>query len=212
MNIELESITCDRCGSNNNALLLQARNYRYGYPEMFNIVKCKECGLIYLNPRPTAEAALEQYKEDYTPDEKVVDTGKQARGILKKIFGPLWYKISGYYGILEIKVKGRFLDVGCANGDILEIARNMGADVWGIELNPKSVKMCKDKILNVRCGTVEDSWYPDDYFDIIWMSQVIEHLPSPKNSLKEIRGILKPCGRLYIFCPNAGILKHSDIS
>jgi len=36
------------------------------------------------------------------------------------------------------------------------------------------------------------------------MSQVIEHLQSPKNTLKEIRRILKPVGRLYILCPNAG--------
>ena len=204
MSIKLETINCDLCGSNNNALLLQTRDYRYGNPDMFNIVKCKECGLIYLNPRPTAESVLEQYKEDYTPDEKMNNL-RRSRGVLKKIFGRFWYKIGGSYGVSEIKVKGRFLDIGCAQGDTIEAARGMGADVYGIELNPKSVKVCKDKSLNVHCGTVEDSAYPDDYFDIIWMSQVIEHLPSPKSSLKEIRRILKPGdGRLYIFCPNAG--------
>lgn len=71
---------CDLCGSGNNTLLLQARDYRYGHPEMFNIVKCKSCGLIYLNPRPAAESVLEQYKEDYTPDEKI-DNLKRSRGV-----------------------------------------------------------------------------------------------------------------------------------
>ena len=204
MNIKLEFIACDLCGSNHNTILFQARDYRYSHSEMFNIVKCKSCGLIYLNSRPTAESILEQYKEDYIPPDEKLDNLKTSRVIFKKILGSFWYKIGGYYGISEIKVKGRFLDVGCANGDTLEAARNMGADVYGIELNPKFVKICKDKSLNVHCGILEDSAYPNDYFDIIWMSQVIEHLQSPKNSLKEIQRILKPGGRLYILCPNAG--------
>lgn len=206
MSVELETTNCDLCGSGNNTLLLQAKDYRYGHPEVFDIVKCKDCGLIYLNPRPTAELLLEQYKKDYTPNEKM-DNSKELKPSmmgLKKILGRFWYKISGYYGISEIKVEGRFLDIGCAKGDTLEAARNIGANVYGIELNPKSVEICKTKGLDVQCGTVEDSGYPDDYFDIIWMSQVIEHLPFPKKSLKEILRILKPCGRLYIFCPNAG--------
>lgn len=115
MSIELETVVCDLCGSTNNNLLLRARDYRYGYSEMFNIVKCKECGLIYLNPRPTAGAVLELYKKCYIPDEKV-DNLQQLRRTLKKILGSLWYKISGYYGVSEIKVKGRFLDIGCARG------------------------------------------------------------------------------------------------
>lgn len=203
MSIELETVACDLCGSTNNNLLLKARDYRYGHSEMFNVVKCKECGLIYLNPRPTARAVLELYKKDYTSNEKG-DNLHKLRRTLKKILGFLWYKISGYYWVSEIKVKGRFLDIGCALGDTLEAARDMGADVYGIELNPNSVKICKEKGLNVHCGNVEDAGYPANYFDIVWMSQVIEHLPSPKDCLKEIKRILKPDGRLYVFCPNAG--------
>ena len=204
MSIELETIKCDLCGRNNNTIIVQTRDYRCGHSKIFNIVKCKSCGLIYLNPRPTAESILEQYKEDYTPLHKKLDNLNRFREILNKILGSFWYKIGGYYGISEIKVKGRFLDVGCANGDTLEAARNMGADVYGIELNPKFVKICKDKGLNVHCGVLKDSSYPNDYFDIIWMSQVIEHHQSPKRSLKEIRRMLKSDGKLYILCPNAG--------
>lgn len=206
MSVELETTNCDLCGSSNNTLLLQAGDYRYGHPEMFDIVKCRSCGLIYLNPRPTFEAINKLYEEDYTPIDKM-DNLKQPNGSrksLKKILGPFWYRIGGYYGISEIKVEGRFLDIGCAKGDTLEASRDMGAEVYGIEVNPKSAEICKGKGLNVHCGTVEDSGYPNDYFDSIWMSQVIEHLHSPKNSLKEIRRILKPGGRLYLFCPNAG--------
>lgn len=101
-------------------------------------------------------------------------------------------------------MKGIFLDIGCAKGDTLEAARDMGADVYGIDLNPKSVEICKAKGLNVYCGTLEDAVYPNNCFDTIWMSQVIEHLPPPATSLSKIRRILKLEGRLYIFCPNSG--------
>jgi len=145
---------------------------------------------------------LEAYKRDYTPAEKM-DILSRSASKWKRILRQLWYKIGGGYAVSDIVVKGRFLDIGCGNGDTLEIAREMGAEAYGIELNPKSVKICCDKGLNVHCGTLENTRYPDDYFDIIWMSQVIEHLSSPKHSLKEIKRILKPSGKLYIFCPNA---------
>ena len=203
MNAELESVRCDICGSDNNALLLQARDYRYGYSELFCVVTCKNCGLIYLTPRPTAESILKQYKESYTPSKKKA-TSNRSRAMLKKILGPLGQKLSGYYGVSEIEVNGKFLDIGCACGDTLEIARDMGADVYGIELNPNSVEMCKAKGLNVYRGTLEDAPYPDSYFDVIWMSQVVEHFASPAYSLKTVNKLLKPGGRVYIFCPNAG--------
>jgi SAM-dependent methyltransferase len=202
--MKLESVPCDLCNSNNRILLFKARDYRYGHSEIFNIVKCKECGLIYLNPRPTAESISELYKKDYTPDEEIDNFRAHRRAQkLKKLLRPYWYKLTGHYLVSDIEMRGRFLDIGCGVGNTLEIAREMGDEVYGIELNPKAVKICKDKGLNVYCGTLEDARYPNDYFDIIWMSQVIEHLLSPKNSLKEIRRILKLGGKLYIFCPNA---------
>jgi SAM-dependent methyltransferase len=204
---ELETIRCDLCSSGNYAELLQATDYRYGHSEIFNIVQCDDCGLIYLNPRPKAGAILKQYEQDYTPD-ATVDKGAQTpktslRAKLKKKLGRIWYWIGGYYGVSQIKIGGRFLDIGCANGNILETVRDAGADAYGIEINPRYVYLCKKKGLNVQCGSVVDLRYPDDYFDIIWMSQVIEHLPSPKNYLQQLRKILRQDGKLYLFCPNA---------
>jgi SAM-dependent methyltransferase len=204
--MNMEFVNCALCGSNNNTLLLQNKDYRYGHSKVFNIVKCRDCSLIYLNPRPSAESILNHYTKDYTPGDDLsnVKPSNSFRQTFKKILGGLWYKVGGYYGVSEIAVKGKFLDIGCANGDTLKTARNAGAEVYGIELNPKAVKICESKGLNVHCGTLEDSGYPDDYFDTIWMSQVLEHLPSPKESLEEIKRILKPDGKLHIFCPNAG--------
>jgi SAM-dependent methyltransferase len=204
---ELETIHCDLCGSGKYTRSLQVTDYRYGHSEIFDIVRCDDCGLIYLNPRPKAGAILKQYEHDYTPD-SIVDKRSQTskisfRAKLKKKLGRIWYWIGGYYGVSQIKIGGRFLDIGCADGNILETVRDAGADAYGIEINPRYVDLCRDKGLNVQCGSVEDLRYPDNYFDIIWMSQVVEHLRSPKNCLQQLRRILKQDGKLYLFCPNA---------
>lgn len=96
---------------------------------MFNIVKCEERGLIYLNPRPTSESILELYKEDYRLDEKTCNIGvSREEPEWKKILRPFWHEINGYYSISEIYLKGRFLDVGWYMGNTLEVARETGAE------------------------------------------------------------------------------------
>lgn len=203
MNIELESVKCDLCSSNNNTLLLQARDYRYGHPEMFNIVKCNNCGLIYINPRPTIEAISKFYEEDYTPEDnlKVLPSLETSRWkiSLKKV----WHRINGQY-IDEIitRAKGKVLDVGCGDGYLLLPLKQKGCEVFGVEINRKSVKICRRMGLEVFCGTLEDAKFLDDFFDTVIMSQVLEHLPSPKVSLREIFRILKLGGKVFIYCPN----------
>jgi hypothetical protein len=86
MSIELESGKYDLCGNSNSALLFQARDYRYGHPEMFNIVKCNNCGLIYINPRPTAESISKFYEEDYTPEDNLKTIPKIEKAKWKTIF------------------------------------------------------------------------------------------------------------------------------
>ncbi|GAI03857.1 unnamed protein product, partial [marine sediment metagenome] len=53
------------------------------------------------------------------------------------------------------------------------------------------------------CGTLEESKFPDEFFNTVILSQVLEHLPSPRASLREIFRILKPGGKVFIYCPNA---------
>ncbi len=205
MSIELESISCDLCCSNNSTLLLQTRDYRYGHPEKFNIVKCDRCGLIYINPRPSSKSISKLYEADYTPEDKSLILPQIETQKIKRILRKIWHRINGqYYDEVIAKAEGRILDIGCGNGHLLLSLKQKCCEVYGVETNPKSVKVCNELGLSVFCGTLEEANFTDEFFDMIIMSQVIEHLSSPRNSLKEIRRILKPGGRLYIFCPNAG--------
>lgn len=202
--MDFEEIACSLCGGSSYTPLLRTRDYRFKLNEYFNFVRCKDCGLIYLNPRPTANAILKRYEEDYGPSSEINRSKKlRHRSNLIRYLVRFLYKVNGTYSILEANPKGRFLDVGCGNGDTLEKARDMGADVFGVDINYKCVSLCQNKMLNVRCGSVEDVQYPDNFFNTIWISQTIEHLPYPNRTMKDIFRILKPGGFVYIMTPNA---------
>jgi len=202
--IELEYTKCDLCNSNDNVFLFKGRDYRFGHKEEYSIVKCDKCGLIYLNPRPNIEIMSKLYEQDYTPENKPETLPKPETKEWRKILKEIWHKINGQY-VDEIisEAKGSVLDVGCGNGYLLLSLKQEGCKVYGIEANPKSVKTCKELGLEVFCGTVEDAKFPNGFFDAIVMSQVLEHLPSPRESLKEVYRISKPNGKVFIYCPNA---------
>ena len=108
-----------------------------------------------------------------------------------------------YLGEVLSKTRGKVLDIGCGLGTTLDDLVRSGCEVLGIEPNPDAAKMCKERGLNVECGLIEDMIYPENFFDVVLLFHVIEHLPSPKNTLQKIFQILKPGGRLFIACPNA---------
>lgn len=201
----LEYVNCDLCRKNKYTNLFKARDYRFGRKEEYSVVKCNNCGLIYINPRPTAESMLRFYEEDYTPVDNLQILPKLETKRWKTSLRKFWHRINGQY-IDEIvsKAEGKVLDVGCGNGHLLLPLKHKGCEVYGVETNPKSVNVCNELGLKVFYGTLEKAEFPDEFFDMVVMSQVLEHLPSPKASLRETFRILKPEGKVFIYCPNAG--------
>jgi uncharacterized Zn finger protein len=61
---ELETISCDLCGSDDTDLVFEERDYLHRIDGTFHLVRCRQCGLMYLNPRPTPEEMACYYPED----------------------------------------------------------------------------------------------------------------------------------------------------
>lgn len=104
--------------------------------------------------------------------------------------------------------RGRLLDVGAGAGHLLVGMRELGWEVEGVDVDPGALENTKAKGLKVSLGPLEDLHYPDDYFDAISMSHVIEHVHDPARLLKECHRILRPGGRLSLVTPNAQSLCH----
>jgi 2-polyprenyl-3-methyl-5-hydroxy-6-metoxy-1,4-benzoquinol methylase len=97
---------------------------------------------------------------------------------------------------------GKLLDVGCGNGTFLARMKGLGWQVAGVEVDPKAVTQARAQGLIVYQGRLEEHNLPDNEFDAITMSHVIEHVHDPLSLLKECHRVLKPRGHLVITTPN----------
>jgi 2-polyprenyl-3-methyl-5-hydroxy-6-metoxy-1,4-benzoquinol methylase len=108
----------------------------------------------------------------------------------------------------------RLLDVGCAGGAYLELMRDLGWDVRGIEVDPGATSAARELGLEVREGTATDiDPSIDGTFDYVTMGHVIEHTHDPVQALRAAHRVLEPGGQLWIGTPNleslgARIFRH----
>jgi 2-polyprenyl-3-methyl-5-hydroxy-6-metoxy-1,4-benzoquinol methylase len=202
-----ELVPCDVCGVTGAPAHIRMADHLWDVPATFTVAKCQCCGLLFSNPRPKYSLMGSLYSEYY--DGSVASPEHQtppiSERIKKNIFlRKLYHCVFGnYMGEVLSKTRGRVLDIGCGMGGILEDLARLGCETFGIEANPDAARICKEIGLNVECGFIEDMIFPEDYFDVVLLFHVIEHLPSPKKALDEIFRILKPGGRVFIWCPNA---------
>jgi len=109
---------------------------------------------------------------------------------------------------LAVPGKGRMLDVGCSDGYVLKVAEELGWNAEGVDFDPQAVAYATRKGLKARLGRLADQHLPDDSFDLVLMSHVIEHVHHPVATLDEIRRVLRPGGMLVVTTPNADSWGH----
>jgi len=95
----------------------------------------------------------------------------------------------------------RLLDVGAAQGTLLEEALRMGFDAEGVDHCESNVQDACAKGLRVRCATAEEL-DEREAFDVITMIDIIEHVPDPLRLLRTVHRALKPGGELVVHTPN----------
>ncbi|HVO95801.1 MAG TPA: class I SAM-dependent methyltransferase, partial [Terriglobales bacterium] len=93
-------------------------------------------------------------------------------------------------------------DVGCGGGGYLYRLRQWGWDTYGVEPSETGAEQARRLGLNVKHGSLQSAAFDNEFFDVIRLSNVLEHLPDPTSTLHEIRRILKSDGRVYITVPN----------
>jgi len=206
------TITCNLCGADETVLLFKNMDRLHKFPGVFNIVKCVNCGLIYINPRPINIA--DYYPSDYDPHtvssndfysrlytNLQLSYYKRSKSLLDNV-KTLFCKI--LYHPIPDEFKGKVLDIGCGSGYYLMTMRRCGWKVYGIDVSEQAVNFARIQfgLHNVRLGPLEQQRYPDAFFDAITLNHVIEHLPDPNATVKEIFRILRPGGIVAITTPN----------
>jgi SAM-dependent methyltransferase len=99
------------------------------------------------------------------------------------------------------KERPRILDVGCGTGANLKLLDEFG-ETEGVDISMDALEFCRERGHdNVRLGAAEKLPYMDGEFDVVTALDVIEHLDDDTGSLKEMRRVLKPDGRVLLFVP-----------
>jgi len=165
----------------------------------FPYFRCPKCSLVYPSPRPKEEYIHEQYK-----------TGRFSNFFQDIYLPSANYRMETIFlervqEIIKPRVKnGKILDIGCSSGHFLKVAENHGYDVFGVEPNSDMVEFATKELglENIKNGTLDDDTYPSNYFDVITLWDVLEHVVDPSHLLKSVKKALKPGGWVFAYTEN----------
>lgn len=153
----------------------------YGVP----VMQCTSCGIVRQNV-PWGEAQLVEWYRDQYAKSAYTHSYEQDLEVANKRLAA--YRITPREDV-------RVLDVGCGNGAFVRAARARGLDAWGQELSAASNSE------HIYVGALEDVAFPTDSFDVVTLHDVLEHLPHPQETLREVYRILRRPGKLIIDFP-----------
>lgn len=219
MNIVLDRVErCPVCNNCESSFLFYTYDIQFSKTlKKFLLVKCTNCGLVYLKERPAQE-----YIENYYPSNsyhsfkrktgierslrerfkaKIKDRLKQRdRKLVDKI---LLNFVPAYWRLAVLFPKGsKILDIGCGGGWKLDLFQEFGWETYGFDISSEAVQIAKSKGHEVVIAEIENVSYHDNYFDAILISHVIEHVPNPVLTIKKAFSLLKKEGILLLETPN----------
>jgi ubiquinone/menaquinone biosynthesis C-methylase UbiE len=172
--------SCGACGSERQAEFYSPAD----------IVECLGCGVLYVSPRPTAEAIAAFYSAVNHYD--------------------LWDKEPGRVAMWRRRVRrvrrlmpaGRLLDIGAGQGDFGAIAREF-FEVDGTEVSSEGQRLARERHgLSLRLGDATELDLPKEHYDVVTLWHVLEHVAEPAKLLSRCHAVLRPEGLLCVAVPN----------
>ena len=169
----------------------------------FKAVRCCRCQLVYMSPRLSNTKLQKTYETTYEPNRdyegRLHDMSEKPERERKRRDMSVEIRLTSTHASA-----GKVLDVGCGAGIYLEALPNTW-EKHGVDRAPWAASYTQ-KVLKipVQFGEVESLTYPGDFFDVINMTYVIEHLRDPLRTLRILYGWLKKGGLLIVSAPNFG--------
>jgi SAM-dependent methyltransferase len=172
------------------------------FGDNFYLNHCLNCNAVFPAPRPTPEQLEIAYDDSYYGQgqqkftayvEVILDLFRQGRA----------RRVNRY-----VKPPAKVLDIGCGNGRFLGNLIERDFEGYGIELSGRAAERAKlIPKLNLTIGQLGPDTFEENFFDVITMWHVFEHMEEPRKTLDIIRKILKPGGCLMMSLPNIDSLQ-----
>jgi 2-polyprenyl-3-methyl-5-hydroxy-6-metoxy-1,4-benzoquinol methylase len=189
---------CPVCGSKNLAPYLKTKDY-FLTGEEFDLVQCNECSFVFTSPVPEPDHIFSYYDSpEYVSHE-----------IKKSSFFDRFYALARkrnirfkYKVVTQFKTPGKLLDVGCGTGELLKYFKDNNWYSIGIEPVEKARSFAKDTYSLDVFDEKQLHLFDTQYFDVITLWHVLEHVYDLNRRIEELKRILKPDGVLIIAVPN----------
>lgn len=188
----MADVSCNLCNKNDYTIL-----FGPGVAQINQIVQCNHCGLMYANPRlqdvdqdlvKNFDPAwtLEHSNQRFDKESLQVRDYRKTRDFLDKTF----------------PARGRLIEVGSGFGQLLNFFKQDGWEVMGIE-PLKGGCIYSESQFGIKAipKTVEEAALDGNSVDVALMMHVIEHVPDPSGTVREIYRVLKPGGYFIMETP-----------
>jgi 2-polyprenyl-3-methyl-5-hydroxy-6-metoxy-1,4-benzoquinol methylase len=223
-----EAASCPLCHQEGARRLFFSQDRTHKLPGTFGLFRCMGCHAIFIQPWLSEEQLAGYYPVEYgryrhsrSLDKKNYSGGH--RFVRENYYGypasqrsTILTKTAAFAlsfvmakGVIPYHGEGKILDIGCGGGSYLHRLRQWGWECYGVEPSENGVKQARSLGLEVRLGLLADAQFPNAFFDVVRLNHVLEHLPNPTKTFREIDRILQPEGLVYLTVPNTRSLAFS---
>jgi 2-polyprenyl-3-methyl-5-hydroxy-6-metoxy-1,4-benzoquinol methylase len=189
--VNVGALQCPSGCASHPSLLLRAPDRFHGRTDLYTLLRCPSCSLVWLDSPPPPAEMGQHYGAAY--DRSISSTGEAT--------AERWRGRCAT--IAKYKQGGRVLDLGCSSGSFLSALPRDRWQLFGIEMSHQVAERAHARCgATVFVGDVLDANFPQGYFDAITCIHVFEHVYKPKEVLQKIAEWLKPGGIFYTLMPN----------
>ena len=187
---------CPSCGNKRFTLYLQTKDFFFS-KESFQLSMCKNCSLVFTNPRPSKEDVYKYYlSENYiSHSDKKFDITSIFYRWVRNIALTSKLKLINSLNANSKKI----LDFGCGTGHFLQKVHSNGWIAHGIEPNKTAIKNSPSTIRHLIFESLNNI---EEKYNIISAWHVIEHIHELHETLKSLIKRLNDKGTLIIAVPN----------
>ena len=172
-----------------------------GLVKPYDVLRCPQCSLRWLSPRPTAQG----YRDLYSSAMYFGGEGASPADYQDEAKGRVDYwrsRVRGAAAMLKHDASCiSFLDYGAATGEFVRVAQEEGHSSVGLELSAdaRAVAKARNGVLLLSADEVDE--INQTQFDVIHMNHVLEHMPDPLAHLRWCASRLSPRGLLILEVP-----------
>mgnify|MGYP001214282414 CR=1 FL=1 len=197
--VQTKHQNCCCCNSNNSVAICKGIDFEYKTcSNDFYYHECKNCGHIFLKNVPIQDELSTIYPPNYENYSKERNTS-------------LAYKVKSKLDLLSLKKTKKYIknidsiiDIGCADGNTLDIFKKVFPsikNIEGVEISLVAAKGAIEKGYKVIIGSADELNFDKDKYDVITIQQVIEHVYRPEILIGKLSLALKKGGLLIIETP-----------